>query len=327
MRILITYGSKRGGTHELARTVGDVLTASGHEVDLRSPHGLEDLGAWDAVIVGGAVYAGRWYRPARRFVQRHVDELRRMPVWLFSSGPIGAEVRDEDFLPTTQVRRLMKLVDARGHITFGGRLAPDPKGLIAQAMAKNGFAGDWRDFDQVRTWAHEVAATLDQLPARSVPVPAPHLGAHRPIRRLLAGLCLFTGLTALAGGLELMMWHDGAAWLPPLDESLRHTPFVSFFVPGLLLLAVVGVSNLIGGSMAVRRHRWAEYATFFGGAVITGWIVSEMLLMRTVHWLQLIYLVVGLVTMAAALWLQWSRRTALSQRPSPARQAHAPAPA
>jgi menaquinone-dependent protoporphyrinogen oxidase len=38
-------------------------------------------------------------------------------------------------------------------------LAPDAKGFPASAMAKT-QAGDWRDPDQVRQWAKQIAATL-----------------------------------------------------------------------------------------------------------------------------------------------------------------------
>jgi len=53
----------------------------------------------------------------------------------------------------------MKRVNARGHVTFGGRLSPDAKGFPASAMAKK-HGGDWRDAAQVRQWARSVAAEL-----------------------------------------------------------------------------------------------------------------------------------------------------------------------
>jgi len=43
----------------------------------------EGPGGYEAVVVGGALYALRWDRDARRFVTRNVRQLRTAPVWLF----------------------------------------------------------------------------------------------------------------------------------------------------------------------------------------------------------------------------------------------------
>jgi menaquinone-dependent protoporphyrinogen oxidase len=48
-----------------------------------------DPAPYDAVILGCAVYAGRWLEPARQYTAAHVAALRDRPVWPFSSGPIG----------------------------------------------------------------------------------------------------------------------------------------------------------------------------------------------------------------------------------------------
>jgi menaquinone-dependent protoporphyrinogen oxidase len=60
------------------------------------------------------------------------------------------------------VRELLERIGARGHVTFGGRLAADAKGFPASAMAKT-HAGDWRDPDRIRGWAAEVAMELMSL--------------------------------------------------------------------------------------------------------------------------------------------------------------------
>src|SRR6185295_20399990 len=101
------------------------------------------------VLVGGAVYAGRWPRSVRQFVKRHASELRARPVWLFSSGPLGDDGNKRDIPPTPSVAKLIEAVGARGHVTFGGRLAPDAQGFIASMMAKK-YAGDWRSPEAIR---------------------------------------------------------------------------------------------------------------------------------------------------------------------------------
>ena len=120
---------------------------------------MRSLDGYDAVIVGGALYANRWSRPSRRFVKRHTAALRTRPVFFFSSGPLDSSAAEHDIPPTKQVTKLMERVGAREHVTFGGRLPADARGFPASAMAKK-HSGDWRDPEQVRAWGHHVAESL-----------------------------------------------------------------------------------------------------------------------------------------------------------------------
>ena len=159
MTVLVTYGSARGGTEGLARMVADGLREEGRTAEVVEARQARRLGDYEAVVVGGALYAGRWHRDARRFVARHRGELRRVPTYFFSSGPLDESAAGGTIDPVPGVRKLMDRVGAREHVTFGGRLSPDAKGFPASAMAKK-RSGDWRDPGQVRSWAHEVATDL-----------------------------------------------------------------------------------------------------------------------------------------------------------------------
>jgi menaquinone-dependent protoporphyrinogen oxidase len=159
MKLLVTHGSKLGGTQGLAEMVGDALRRHGCEVDVIPARQVGSLDGYDAVIVGGALYAGRWYRDAARFVRRHRRELRHVPVWLFSSGPLDHSAETKIIKPVGQVKRYMVLVGAEGHETFGGRLAPDARGFMARTMAKKS-AGDWRDDDHVVAWTNRIMHRL-----------------------------------------------------------------------------------------------------------------------------------------------------------------------
>lgn len=159
MRVLVTFGSSRGGTEGLAGFVADVLAAQGFHVDVRPAAEVKSLDEYDAVVVGGALYAMRWHRDAIRFVRRHHTALSARPTWFFSSGPLDASASDHTIPPVKTVARLMHQVGARGHMTFGGRLRPDAKGFMAAKIAKKS-AGDWRDHEQVDAWADAIAADL-----------------------------------------------------------------------------------------------------------------------------------------------------------------------
>jgi len=204
MRILVTSGSKHGGTRGIAEMIAAALRDADVDVEVRDAREVDSCAGFDAVIVGGALYANRWHRHARRFVVRHLTELRRVPVWLFSSGPLDDSAARAPIPPVTEVAVLMERVGALGHATFGGRLAPDVTGFPAQAMAKS-HSGDWRDPARIRTWAFEIAARLPSArpaapiihPARSLPRVAGHaVVGWSACAAIMAGLLATTSLTA-----------------------------------------------------------------------------------------------------------------------------------
>lgn len=172
MRVLVAYASKLGGTAGLAEMIGEALRRHEAAARVRPAGAVRSLAGYDAVIVGSALYHGRWHRDARRFVKRHRRELRTLPVWLFSSGPLGGNWQKLDIPPVRQVRRLMHGVGALGHETFGGRLLPNS--LSVFRVMPEPWVGDWRDPDQVECWVACIAAELVAT-ARSAaePTPAP----------------------------------------------------------------------------------------------------------------------------------------------------------
>lgn len=131
--------------------------------------------------------------------------------------------------------------------------------------------------------------------------------AGRWLTRLVISLCFFSGLSALAGGAELMVWPNGAPWLPPLTV-LEHTPFTSFLVPGVLLFVFVGTPNLTAAVGLLLRRRWAGLVSVAAGVALAGWIVGEMLLLRAPSVVEVFFLVIGGVTASAA---EWARRVRL----------------
>ncbi len=197
MRVLVTWGSKRGGTEGLGRMLAEDLRDQGLEVEA-APAREAKLAGFDAVIVGGALYANRWHRDAGRFVRRNAARLAEVPVWFFSSGPLDGSAEERAIPPTPQVRSLMRRVGAQGHVTFGGRLSRDARGFVAAAMAEK-HAGDWRDPRHVRAWAEDVARALPH--ARPLPAEIP---ASSRITRLLAhgvaGWAVCAAILALLAG-------------------------------------------------------------------------------------------------------------------------------
>lgn len=155
-RVLVAYGSRYGSTAELAGWIADELRGMRLSVDLLDAADVTRVSGYDAVILGAAVYAGRWQRDAVRCARRHRDELNRVPVWLFSSGPLDQSAARKNLPPPPAVARIAVRVDAMDHVTFGGCLTDAAHGFVARQILSQDRGGDFRDEAAVRAFARSV---------------------------------------------------------------------------------------------------------------------------------------------------------------------------
>lgn len=173
MEVLVTYASRHGSTTGIAERVAETLRARGLSADARPVDEVRDVGAYDAVVVGAAVYMYHWLKDAVRFVQHHRDELAGRPVWLFSSGPLGTDQVDEHGVDVRVASRpkeldeLASLVRARGTEVFFGAWDPEapPVGLVERMMRHTPASealppGDFRDWEAIEAWAATIAEEL-----------------------------------------------------------------------------------------------------------------------------------------------------------------------
>lgn len=160
MKVLLAVASRHGATLEIADRIGARLGGHGLEVTIQPASSVSSVDGYDAVIVGSAVYVGRWLEDARQLIDRLGPELRGRPVWLFSSGPIGDPPKPE--ADPVDVALLADAIGARGHQLFAGRLDRQRLGLGERAVVALVKApeGDYRDWAQVDAWAAQVAAAL-----------------------------------------------------------------------------------------------------------------------------------------------------------------------
>ncbi|MFJ2238040.1 flavodoxin domain-containing protein [Streptomyces sp. NPDC087859] len=159
-KVLVAYGTTNGSTARIAEAVAAVLRKEGFTAEALPAGAVARVTPYDAVVVGGGLYAGRWHKNARRFVRRHGDELAGLPLWLFSSGPLDASASERDIPPVPGVQKAITRLDARGHVTFGGCLEEGAKGWVARMILRNGKGGDFRDFDRIEQWARQIADEL-----------------------------------------------------------------------------------------------------------------------------------------------------------------------
>jgi menaquinone-dependent protoporphyrinogen oxidase len=167
MKVLVSYASKHGATAEIAQRLGGWLGAAlvagdpGAEVDVLSADEVGDLAGYDAVVLGSAVYAGHWLEPAVELVGKHGGFLSSVPVWVFSSGPVGTPPEPHD--EPAEVAGVLASIEPRDHRLFAGaldrhRLGWPERALVAALRAPE---GDFRDWDAIEAWAGEIATALN----------------------------------------------------------------------------------------------------------------------------------------------------------------------
>jgi menaquinone-dependent protoporphyrinogen oxidase len=157
MRVLVTAATKYGATTEIAAAIAEVLDEHGLEATVLPPEQVNGVDGYDAVVVGSAVYAGHWLKPARELVEQHAGALASRPVWLFSSGPVGDPPKPKE--DPVDVADLLTATAAREHRLFAGRLVRKqlsfPERAIVAALRVPD--GDFRDWTEIRRWAAGIA--------------------------------------------------------------------------------------------------------------------------------------------------------------------------
>ena len=169
-RVLVTFSTKYGATAEIAEKIGEVLQQAGLEADVLPADpafGRTDLSAYQAVILGSAVYIGRWRKEAVKFLQANEQTLAEKPVWLFSSGPTGEGDPVELLQGWRFPGKLQPIVDRiqpRDIAVFHGATDVNKLNFIEKWMLKNVKApvGDFRDWEAVTSWAAGIADELKE---------------------------------------------------------------------------------------------------------------------------------------------------------------------
>lgn len=165
--ILVTYGTKHGATAEIAEKIGQVLRQEGLQADVLRADRAGDPSTYAAVVLGSAVYIGRWRKEAVKFVKANEEVLAGKPVWIFSSGPTGkgdpAELVQGWRFPGS-LQPIIDKIQPRDIAVFHGAVNVDDLNFIENWMLKNVKApvGDFRDWDAIKAWAEAIAGELQE---------------------------------------------------------------------------------------------------------------------------------------------------------------------
>jgi menaquinone-dependent protoporphyrinogen oxidase len=153
--ILVTYGTKHGSTRDVASAVAETLQERGLDVDTLPAARVDDLSAYAGVVIGGAIYMGRWHPDAVGFLEQHRHALARMPVAVFGMGPRTMDEHDAEASRAQLVKALAKVPEVEPYAVavFGGVIAPHALRFPFSRFP----ASDARDWGAIRAWATNVS--------------------------------------------------------------------------------------------------------------------------------------------------------------------------
>ncbi len=171
MHVLIVFATRLGSTRGIAERIAERLHGAGLAATTVPVGSVTDLRAYDAFVIGSAVYAGHWLTQAGRFIEDNRTALAAKPVWLFSSGPVGDQATSRPPVVPLGIEALAATVSARGHRIFGGaldrRTLDDADfGTVERLIARRFVPeGDFRAWPDIDAWADAIAHDLSGVPA------------------------------------------------------------------------------------------------------------------------------------------------------------------
>jgi menaquinone-dependent protoporphyrinogen oxidase len=152
--------STHGSTQEVAEAIADVLRRHGRAVDVRAAGDVRDVAPYGTVVLGGALYTGRWHKDARRLLRRLRTDLGTRDLAVFAMGP---RTLDETEVASSRAQLDRALAQApevhpEWVAIFGGVIRPERLRFPLNRMP----ASDARDWSAIRDWATSVATGARQ---------------------------------------------------------------------------------------------------------------------------------------------------------------------
>jgi menaquinone-dependent protoporphyrinogen oxidase len=165
VHVLVGYASRHGSTREVAERIAARLRTSGHDVDVAELRGTEPADPYDAVVVGSAVYAGKWLGGASTYLRFNAAVLAQRPVWTFTVGSLagqGGMLRRVTWPDAQDLEAVQRGVQLQEHRFFAGVMDRSALPHLQRwaFRAVGGRFGDFRPWAEIDAWADAIGAAL-----------------------------------------------------------------------------------------------------------------------------------------------------------------------
>lgn len=120
------------------------------------------------------------------------------------------------------------------------------------------------------------------------------------------GLHFLIGIGGLAGGFGAVS--NPNAPMGASTELLKNGPFENFLIPGIFLLLVIGLGNLITGTLVLKQHVLWPYFSGAMGAILISWIVIQCLVLSAIAVLHVIFFILGAILGLIAIAILYNNK-------------------
>jgi menaquinone-dependent protoporphyrinogen oxidase len=166
MRVLVAYETGHGSTAGIAEAIGQAMQAAGAEVTIQRCRDVQGVTGFDAFVIGSPIWAGKWLKPAARFLKQNALTLLRLPTAIFlatgADGDAHLAMVMRDYVP--KVTSIVPEFEPVSVGNFAGMLNFPKYSILVRLLmiAINRFVGgptsgvhDYRDWDAIEAWAEE----------------------------------------------------------------------------------------------------------------------------------------------------------------------------
>lgn len=160
-KVLVTYASKYGSTGGVADAIGKELCSKDVTSDVALINNAGNIGSYQGVVIGSAIYMGKWMSEAVDFVKKNKDTLRQMPVAYFlvcmTLSKPTEENRAKVLSYMDSILKAVPEIKPVGIGTFAGALDYNNLSWLNKKILKSKGTpeGDFRDWKAIQAWARE----------------------------------------------------------------------------------------------------------------------------------------------------------------------------
>lgn len=163
-KILIAYDSKHGSTATVVRQIAGTLCDCGYQTDISLARKVEDLSAYDAVVVGSPIYWAKFLPGTQSFLKKHEAVLAAMPVAVFALSTYADEVTGlvkeevKEFFVDKELEKVPAIQPVGEVGLFGGAFTLRklfPVEVLAMTL-ENYSDSDYLNQDVVTTWSQNL---------------------------------------------------------------------------------------------------------------------------------------------------------------------------
>lgn len=160
-KVLITYASKYGSTGGVANAIGKELCSNDLSADVVLIKNAGNLSSYQGVVIGSAIYMGKWMAEALDYVEENKDTLSKVPVAYFLvCMTLATPTEDNRAKVLSYMDPVLKAVPEIKPVgigTFAGALDYNNLSWLNKKILKSKETpeGDFRDWNAIRAWTRE----------------------------------------------------------------------------------------------------------------------------------------------------------------------------